>query len=338
MFEFSKLLKKVLNSSTYYDEIQLIGGASNLKFLTQFIRSQTNISVLKDFNANEVLSFGGVIALLESDDSSPFKSTKLSVISRYTVALTCNTTQIMCIKGKRCLDNVTEIESPGCDILTIATDVEEVKFKVGIRIPSNLTFSLFFQKPVLDRIESCIDGVCENVKFYFAERNRTEIFDPQVLEALIDQQINQEARLKNIPIIDELLFYLGYIIKYPDQEPAIHLLRPSQEFKDKLEHFAKFYLDGEFYRMDRASLLKVKHELQSLANSLKKTRPPEKPVEDQDEETEFVFNERIIDPFEQNLEDQENGSQFEKGTTEESVPDPQEEVPGENPNPIDENL
>jgi hypothetical protein len=97
------------------DEIQVIGGASTLKFVVDTIKRVTNHSIRRDFNSNEAVALGAAIASLDENEQSPYITVRMRPLHHSTVHLKCgNTTVPICAKGTRCeetvkLENLSEI-------------------------------------------------------------------------------------------------------------------------------------------------------------------------------------------------------------------------------------
>lgn len=108
------------------DEVQIIGGASQYKFITQLVKGATGKQILKrDFNANEAIALGAVYAGLNMKEELAYPTTYITKLPTSNITLTCNKTNIYCVKGKDCDDFLTE-NSTGCEKVVFNALPEDV--------------------------------------------------------------------------------------------------------------------------------------------------------------------------------------------------------------------
>jgi len=174
-----KMLDKVQslpNNTNEIDEVQLIGGASLIRFIPDLVKNATKFEkVSRDFNANEAIALGSVIAAEFKDGISKYPPSRLLPIPPYTMSVTCNITHAYCYKGTQCRSTIVEEGTNGCSVLKFVADPKEVPEGVDYVFTqykltniSNYTFTSeskgYFEMLIpytkLNRVVWCTNGNC----------------------------------------------------------------------------------------------------------------------------------------------------------------------------------
>jgi hypothetical protein len=71
------------------DELQVIGGASTFNFVVETIKRTTNLTLRRDFNANEAVALGALLSGISMEEASPYVKTGIELLPVSTVNATC---------------------------------------------------------------------------------------------------------------------------------------------------------------------------------------------------------------------------------------------------------
>lgn len=291
IIEFRNFLNSALSTVNVrigrLDEIQLIGGASSFKFLVEIVKEAagTKTKVLKDFNSNEVIAFGGAIALLLFSDVSPFPDIKVYPISKFNLSITCNQSHQFCDKGFRCKDKISEQGSQGCEVVELTIPSNHLsKGVISTNIQYKLTnlsysntnsiennswnFRLLFSNPILDDVEWCVSEQCQNINFEKISSVPHFYSNPKIYQQLIEKFDEENARIKILPQVQKLVQTLAYLVKNADKMLEEGFLPFTEEKQKNFEKYLIEYHDGKFEEMNKRELLETKRELEKIFNSL----------------------------------------------------------------------
>jgi hypothetical protein len=130
------------------DEVQVVGGSSNFKFVIETIKRATNMSIHRDFNANEAVALGGLITALGHVDRSPYIRTKVFTLPPISLNISCgNRTHYYLRKPDIVNDVVSFRDLPEmCSEYQVVADPATVPYRTeplyrAYRPKSNLSFS-----------------------------------------------------------------------------------------------------------------------------------------------------------------------------------------------------
>jgi hypothetical protein len=246
------------------DEVQIIGGASKFAFVRNTIAASVgDVPVLREFNAQEALALGGVLAAMTVSDLETARQTYVHRISAWNMTIICGTNIEYCRDNTICQETVDD-RSTGCDVLRIVgpreqipdglTDVLGEFHLVNI---SNIRFgdtseavghiSLVSPDAVLRRVSWCNGETCYPIEIevnrgpeYLEERAELA----EWLKRYVELQKEEHERLKNIDKIGDELKKLTLLVLPEYSEGGGTFPFPS-EAKDQFRQILDDYNSGQ---------------------------------------------------------------------------------------------
>lgn len=178
---FKTYLGRAVNASKRVaplDEVQLIGGASSYEFVVKLIKEVTGMPIRRDFNANEAIAMGTVIAGMMVEEQSPYIETYVKKLSASSINVLCGTEmKAYCVQGQMCNEEVLfpSIERP-CNefalinnLRTLPEGANPILVKYSLKNPptftgeGNLTAKFIMRRPdpVVTGVEFCQGDDCQ---------------------------------------------------------------------------------------------------------------------------------------------------------------------------------
>jgi hypothetical protein len=264
------------------DEVQLIGGASTLKFVVDTIKTVTNVTNRRDFNANEALALGGLIAALGTDESSPYVKTAVRPLPPMTVNLTCGDRQeSYSVKGGNAmqyvnfhnLDQICEEIIVTADPATIPSGCDPVLTryvsKQNITLegpgPFNLTLLMAIPDPMVRSAEWCQGSTCQTIEVDPMNRIADQAESAlQFINMYVDAQGNKQFRPKLAILLEKVNDKLRKINRPNVESPY----QPTEEMKEALVGINAQFAKDAFASLDREQLKAIRITLEEIATAI----------------------------------------------------------------------
>jgi hypothetical protein len=246
------------------DEIQIVGGASKFGFVREVIRAAArDIPVQREFNAQEALALGGVLAALTLSETNSFLPTYVRKVAAWNMTLHCGAEVLYCQRNLMCPTTLI-VNSTGCDVIKIvgppehiADGLPEVLGEFRLKNLSAIDFAageephgeitLASPDPMLKAVKWCVGDKCWPVGF---EVDRDEKYweHYHVMEAWTNRYmdiVGEEAqKMKHIDKIGVLLKKLKYLL-IPEYAAGKGVFPLAQEAKEQFVHLLNDYDQGK---------------------------------------------------------------------------------------------
>ena len=262
------------------DEVQLIGGASTLKAVSDAVRDAVNGTVVKrDFNPTESIAKGALLATLMENDVSPYQPTLLVKRSFASLNVTCNKTQVYCQKFANCPDEIVE-QSGGCDEIVVTADPADLPFGVDPVIArvslKNITKADDGDSSIVMRMEApyggvrsvkvCRNGTCDGVEI------EEQLLDADVISASDNlvraywaSKVDEIKRNRLINDIGTVLGRLSALINEPGEDSEV-----TEEMTDEYNRALALLESGELRTLTRDELEPILATLNEIKQTLSK--------------------------------------------------------------------
>ena len=276
-----------INEEFKFNEVQLIGGASQLKFLPDLIKKTTKIPVIKrDLNPNEAISLGAVHFGAISANLSPYPPGKVFKIPSISMNVTCGDTNFYCEKGKiNCTSEVMLFNTTGCNEVTINANPKEVPYlsspimaryklknisKVDFFDFNYIPIARFTMKSPLAQIEEiswceefqrCIPVDFEPVLMDNYEYNKTNAFIRSYHE--VDNERYRKNKL--IEMIHVMVDKLDLLINNEDDTIKVEI---RDDIRQKIDDIIQQYESGSLITLPIDSLDNIYSEFHKICQEL----------------------------------------------------------------------
>jgi hypothetical protein len=264
--EIRRVLDEAIGRATRVlgvDEIQITGGASKFGFVREVIKAAAgDIPILREFNAQEALALGGVVAALTMSETNSFLPIYVRKVAVWNMTLHCGSAIPYCHQNHACPGTLFD-NSTGCDVVRIVGPPEQIadglpnvlgEFK--LKNLSAIDFAaggaphgeitLGSPDPMLKSIRWCVGDNCWPVGFevdrdenYWEHYHMVEEWTNRSLDI-----VREEAqKIKNIDKIGALLKKLKYLL-LPEYAGGKGVFPLSQEAKEQFVHLLNDYDHG----------------------------------------------------------------------------------------------
>jgi hypothetical protein len=267
------------------EEVQLIGGASIYRFVTDTVRKITGHTTQRDFKASEAIALGAVIAALTKDGGSPYVPTYIAELSALTLNLTFDDhTYQFCTKGDRCervvnFEGLTEIPSefiingrstglPEGVNTTLAVFRTAVPINLTGPGPFNASFHINGLEIYVASAKFCTaDGSCEESKTVPLDDANT--MDISRAKAFVGRYLssrgNKNLRARIITILDKL----NQLKKKFETRKVEALVPMTDEMKDELRNLTELYNKDGLETLEVGALTHWNRTLADMAKQLR---------------------------------------------------------------------
>jgi hypothetical protein len=266
------------------DEVQVIGGASRFSFVKDAITAAigANISILREFPAQEALAMGGVVAgMIRSDTESPSPVWVLRLpFANMTVE--CGAKASYCVREKQCSSTVV-METDGCDVLRIHGPSEHLpignptvigEFQITNRPRFNQQavwlFNMSEPDAMIENIVACSGDKCRKVDWKVwrtpGEEAALRLSEQWVAKHREKLRLENQKE-KNIAKIGELLKRLRQLM-LPGNKRAV--LPFPDEVMTRFELHLDDYERGRILTASPKKVADTLNDLESLEEQLRK--------------------------------------------------------------------
>jgi hypothetical protein len=260
------------------DEIQLIGGASALRFVADAVSRAGNVTARRDLPANEAVAVGAVIVAMLEEGASPYIDVQFAPVPSLTLNVTCGDAVAQyCKRGKFCERNITLEMDERCEELLLVGDIDELPIGVSrvvgaYRIPAfELAGSKWKASVVLGPPDAVIESVewC-NEKNQCVSKKPEEVLaeTPDAFEFALNYlgaQGNRDTR----KAITALVERLNAVRAKMDQANVDAPYPMTGEMKQTLGEITEMSEKTGFDHLDAKGLTEVRAKLEQIAKKLR---------------------------------------------------------------------
>ena len=224
------------------DEVQMIGGASTLKFVVEAVKRATNHTIRRDFNANEAVAMGTLIRAMLNEDESPYIQTLVIRTPPMSLSVKYGD-QVMpyCKKGESCV-HVVEFEG-----------VEDVSDRIEIIRGDD---SLIAGGQSLDAIYNLVNAsnvtTGENVRVRFMMQAPSPVIEEaQVCQGETCERIG--IRSGNVPpsgYVESVRFVTEYLGSRQNAENRAHVRQLLERLNSVKERFENSNVEAPYPMTD----------------------------------------------------------------------------------------
>ena len=290
----SIMTSKALGLSSNIHEVQLVGGASQIPFISEMIKilikenekeqekdnETVPIEIKRDFNANEALAIGGIYSCMENEGTSSYPSIRYLPIPPHSIYLTCGMRQKYCQKGNLCRETLIEQDFQGCDEIIFDTDLSQIpegadpilnRYRLLNISNSNINssahqtvyFTLSPPAPALKEVSWCVEGNnCTTIDF---EEIHEKNFEEPTPFSTLFQKVSNEKFKKNkliakiADLIDKVSPLIGAV-----EDPGRTVDANDEKHKQMQEKMIKYK-----EMMDEGSFISLNdHNLQNIYDDI----------------------------------------------------------------------
>lgn len=295
--ELRKIIESAVELSTKnsgpIDEVQVTGGASQYKFITELILSTTKLSkIQRDFNANEAFALGGVIAGLQSADNNIYAPVYVSRLPMFTINVSCgNATEKYCIKNSICRDYVT-LNSTGCKTIKLISPKEDVpeatldlvaeyelvnisKFKMPEGSEPQGILTMTAPDALISKIKWCTNqsrDVCKPIENhpYFRLKKEQEL-SKKWADTYIQIVQSKQRKAKLLEKVDSQLKVLSQmLIPKEGDPPNVNVFSVGDPYKDVFMERLNEYNTGKMHNWDEGEVLGAQEDLEEIMKNIAK--------------------------------------------------------------------
>jgi hypothetical protein len=261
------------------DELQVIGGASALNFVVETIKRATNLTIRRDFNANEAVALGALLAGLAVEDASPYVKSIINLLPTSTVNITCGNRSLpQQIKGGSSQSYVTFSDLPEvctefavvADPQTIPEGVDPVisryvaKENVTVAGTGNFTVTFQFERlhSQVRGVQWCQSGECQDSEavlqpIWVNELNSAFDFVREYLGAVGNREIRSQ--------IKELLGRINAQFARLNRANVEATFQPTEEMKEWVAEINAANETDGFASLNTTALEEVQARLNQVA-------------------------------------------------------------------------
>jgi len=291
-----------LDLTSTLDEIQIVGGASQIPFISDLIKivakaahevdkEQINetvepIEVKKDFNANEALAIGGIYAVLNNEGQSTQPPVHYYPLPSHSIYIKCGKREKYCQRGHVCREEVMLSDTTGCDELILETDVSQVPIgatpilnRYRLLNLSNLNLdaddhpSGFVKMtppiPAINEVSWCTDkNNCSNIAF-----QESKTFPPSKFAENFKKVADQKYRkVKLIEKIADMIYKVSPMIGAIDDPGRAVIANDEkhQQMKETIMKYREMLDEGSFQTMNENSLQVIFDDIKIIYKSISK--------------------------------------------------------------------
>ncbi|OHS99116.1 hypothetical protein TRFO_34516 [Tritrichomonas foetus] len=266
------------------DEIQLIGGASRIKFVRQILLEFSgHIPIRRDFIPNEAIAVGAALYAMMIDDAITFPPTYSIKQPTTNVYVKCRDTVQFCYKGHSCHHGPMVIHSDGCQTLVVQSDfryipegVSEITQKATLKSRPYEGVKQAYGKltmgspgEYIDKLQWCVAADCENIPFQLdVELYQGLNTSKEWIKKYNDVKKNQEIMKKRAQGIEVLLDRLKTFFDRYNSVGVEATLDITQEMKETYEYYLKDFNAGVMEDYGKIQMNVAYEELNGLIKSL----------------------------------------------------------------------
>jgi hypothetical protein len=264
------------------DEIQLLGGATVYRFVSDAIKRVANQTVRRDFNANEALALGAAATIMIDQGPTPYLPTALRRAPPYNYNVTCGDSSVVyCVKGVTCNTSLLfQNQSAICDEVSIVADAASVPeginpeiIRYGYISPPNIfsdgDFSGEFRASPPDAVLTdarwCAAGACRDTKL--TPLRPTAAADKASF-AFLDSFYKQAGNPQKRVAIAALFAKLNAVAARYRSGNVEATYPVTDEMRETLTEIGKVVGTNEFEAVSASQLTEMLAKLESMAKSL----------------------------------------------------------------------
>jgi hypothetical protein len=264
------------------DEVQVIGGASTLKFVVEAIRRATNHSIRRDFNPSEAIALGAAIAGLAIRERSPYVEVRTSTLASVTINVTCGDISLpFCWKGGSCHSFVDFTELPSiCENFSVDAGLNAIPDGVSPQIasfymtsPVNLSGSgnfsarfLMSEDLAIQGVRWCNDeGVCAN---HEAAESDSSAFRSLINSTFVTKYLTARENVILRKILAERLTKLNAFRAKIERANVESPREMTEAMKDVLTQLTTMREGGLFENLNSTELHEWNGKLEAIGQKL----------------------------------------------------------------------
>jgi molecular chaperone DnaK (HSP70) len=263
------------------DEVQLIGGASTFKFVVETIKRATNLTVRRDFNANEAVALGTVAAVMLNQGVGPFVPSVLTRIPSYDYNVTCGESTAVYCKGGNCSTSLRFDNQPAmCSEITISAPPDAVPsgleaqlihyvLQTPFTLPGDGNFSaeltLAPPDPFLTEVRWCSGEICNSSKAVPIRVNSSELTQSLTfVQEYLAQATNKEVRAD----VSRMLATANTVVAKADQANVEATHPVTDEVRATLTEINKLAEDDGLDKLGAIGLEDARGKLEGVFKTL----------------------------------------------------------------------
>ena len=263
------------------DEIQVIGGASTLKAVSEAIKEVANGTIVKrDFHPLEAVAKGALLTTLVENDMSPYQPTVLQKRSFMNLNVTCGTTQVYCQKYAMCTQEVVE-QSGGCDTIYVTADPADLPYGVDPVIGrfrlKNLTKAPDGNGTVIIRMNApygavgsvkfCRNSTCSDIDFDDDFIDAEEFYHSNAfVDSYLHARADDAKRARLVNEIGTLIEHLRPLITEGNEESGV-----TDDMVTTFDRSLALLESGDLRTFTREELEPIVEALTTIKKTLAKT-------------------------------------------------------------------
>lgn len=255
------------------DEVQLIGGASTMRFVVDTIKIAANHTIRRDFNANEAVAMGAAISAMMMKEESAYIPSFLTKRPTMSINATCgNETLVYCTRGVNC-NEVLEFNQ-SCDHIDIVIDKDDIlsgvdpitTYRVNQTIPENSRIRLFLQEPdaTIRDAQYCVKEECLPLELEELDSDGNmesmyKFFSNWMIHS------SQKGKIERIhSLLDKLSQYLNKL-----ESTRVEATYPAtEEMKEQVSTYLEMDKAGLIDSLNYTEVDKAIQTLEGVANGL----------------------------------------------------------------------
>jgi hypothetical protein len=278
----TELLNKTIEAASKFgpfDEVQLIGGASSLKFMVKAIKNATKMNVRRDFNSIEAIAMGSVIAAMVRDEVSPYVRSEVWKRCTHTIRVKCgNVSQVFCKRGYFYPDHVTlENQTDICTNFTLVADEQDVpkgadpvfwdfgpKEDVVLGGTGPVSAKVYIRSMQISSVEYCRGEVCNESEMQPHVDHREVARAYQFVWKIMERNVARDMRER----IEALLPKLTDIKRKLEEGTVEAAYVLTQEQKEIITNSSELVETRGLNNMDTTELREMAGKLKDIAKKI----------------------------------------------------------------------
>lgn len=274
--ELTNFIKEIVEQATKerpIDEVQLIGGASTMRFVVDTIKTAANHTIRRDFNANEAVAMGAaMIAMMMKEESAYIPAFITKRPSMSINAICGNETQIYCTRGEKC-NEIIEFNQT-CDQIQMIIDKNDIlsgvdpvtTYKINQSIPENSTIRLFLQEPDASIRDA---QYCHNEECLPLQLEEVEDENPlEMMTRFFANWMTQSSQKGKIERIHALLSKLGQYLNKLESTRVEATYPATDEMKNQVSTYLEMEKAGLIDSLNYTEVDKAISTLEGVAKDL----------------------------------------------------------------------